>query len=154
MDFTEGLHTPPNTTLVAPPKRSLTRLEVRQVALRETEDEILEQSMAVVEGAMGMLEVDPSVVDEDGNVAMPKVWVDKVKSGEMSKHEAQKRLRAAIYALQPGKDAPVGLKIALDIFTGIAKARAVEKGGPKSLNMVMVQMTAPMPIFDSMDVDE
>ncbi len=155
MSFADDLPTPvKRAPITKVEKRVLTKPELAQIQLRETEDSVLQDAMTVIEGAMGMLEVDPNVLDEEGQIAMPDIWLQAVLSGEMTENEARKRLRAAVYALMPGKDAPVGLKIALDIFTGIAKARAVEKGGPKSLNMVLVQMQAPMPIFDSMEEEE
>lgn len=148
MEWWEDLE-PPVPVLSKAPKRQLTVRERQLDYLRETEDQVYLEALEVVQGSMGMLEINP----EDAK-AIPECWKAMVLSGEMTQHEALKRTRAASYALMPGKDAPVGLKIAQDITTGIAKARAVEKGGPRSLNILMVKMTAPAPMFASMEEDE
>lgn len=157
MSFTDDLPVPQTQKVPlkkAPPPRQLTVAERRQEMLRETEEQVAREALEIVAGVLGMLEVDPDDTDEDGNVLVPQVWADKVALGEMTQAEADKKLRAALYALMPGKDAPVGLKIALDTYAGILKARALEKGGPKTLQMVMVEMTAPAPVFDILEVDE
>lgn len=118
-------------------------LAVAEDTIRAVEDEIHRESASVLRDALAFVEIDPAWEEP------PQEWLEKY--GQL---EAEKRFRAAKYALMNAKEAPVGLKLAKDTFVGMAKARATEKGGPKTLNMTFVQMTRPLPVYKELEVEK
>jgi hypothetical protein len=100
--------------------------------LRHMADSIFAQHLQVISDASEFRNIDPSLPEP------PAEWVE-----ELGYEEAQNRFRIARAAWLPLKDAPVGLKISQQIVTGIMKAKATEKGGPRTLNVIAVQMTTP-----------
>ena len=51
------------------------------------------------------------------------------------------------------KDAPVAIATATKVLTGIVRARATEKAGPKQLNLNMVSITAPLKQLEVIDIE-
>lgn len=145
----EGPTTATNTTPLA---RANNRAEAHRLALEKAqrikgfEDEILENSLAVVSGAMAFMEIDADTSDED----MPASFIEKC-GGDIEK--AKMRMRLARSAWMSRNEAPAGLDMAVRISTNIIRARAVEKAGPRVLNVGVVQMSAPLPVFDTIDVE-
>ena len=88
----------------------------RQEGLRKTEDHVLSQAMTVVGGAIDFAELDPKNIE-----AIPEGWVE-----EYGEKAAKKRVRMAQAGLMPAKEAPVGIKLAAQMVTGIIKARSTE----------------------------
>ncbi len=110
--------------------------------LKKIEDDILKKAMITIDEAMSWRDIDP------GEKNIPPDWMD------MDPDEAVKRLRVANAAWMNKKEAPVGLNIAKDVLVGIIKARATEKAAPMhTLNIMHVQMTAPMPQFDVIQLE-
>lgn len=123
------------TELATKARRDLPE-EVRK-RLRSLEDEILFTSGQAVLDTLAFRDIDP------GTMEAPAEW-------NMDPAEAAKRLRLARAAWENKRTAPVGLAIAPQVFMGISKARAVEKQatGPKTLNVVVAQMTVPLPQYE------
>lgn len=124
-------------------KRELSFREKQQERLREVEDEILADSFTVVGAAINFCELDPENIDE-----IPPEWIEKY--GEKT---ARERHRVAKSAWLSAKNAPVGIKAAMQTSLGIVKARATEKASPKSLSMTLVKMTA-MHEYPSQEIEE
>jgi hypothetical protein len=116
---------------------------VKPSRLRDIEEEIHEEAATVLRDALAFSEIGP----EDKEP--PFEWV---KAFGMEK--AWRRFKTAQYALLTPKEAPIGLRIAKDTVLGMARVRAHEKAGPKTLNMVVVQMSGTLPKFDEVEVDK
>lgn len=134
--------------------------------LRALEDKVLEHSLRIVADAMHFDEVDDNAAEELERLAavaeamrrgeppspatavapqqvIPAHWI-----AELGEEGAKRRMRMARAAWKPIKDSAVGFKIATQVFTGIVKARSVEKGKPVELNIGVVQLSAPLPQFE------
>lgn len=104
--------------------------------IKSVEDGLLEKAEAIVGGVMSFADIDP---DAEGP---PKSWVD-----ELGIEAAVKKFRLAQAGRLSSSAAPVGIKVATAVQATIMKARAMEKSGPKLLNVQLVQMSAPLPEF-------
>lgn len=111
--------------------------------LRDIEEEVHEEAATVVHDAMAFCKIGP----EDKEP--PYEWVKA-----LGMERAWERFKTAQYALLTAKEAPIGLRIAKDIMLGLARVRAREKVGPKTLNMVVVQMSGTLPKFEEVEVDK
>jgi hypothetical protein len=118
-------------------------LVVRADRIRSLEEEIHEESADVIRDALAFADIPPDAEEP------PYEWVK-----ELGMERAWKRFRTVKYALCNLKEAPVALRIAKDTLVGMAKARASEKSGPRTLNMVVVQMTGTLPQFGEVEVDK
>lgn len=116
---------------------------VKPSRLRDIEEEIHEEAATVIQDALAFAEINP----EDKEP--PHEWVKA-----LGQEKAWRRFKTAQYALLTPKEAPIGVRIAKDIVLGLARVRAHEKLGPKTLNMVVVQMTGTLPKFDEVEVDK
>lgn len=113
----------------------------RQDRLRDLEDELLGESMAVVAGAVSFAEID-------GNAELPSAeFLEKFRNHP----DPQKLFRIMKAANKPTKDAPIGLAIAQRTSMGIIKARATAKAAPQPLAL-SVQVVTTMPEFKVLDV--
>ncbi len=137
MDFSEDL---PSSALAEVPKA--TPAASHQI-IKAVEDEIFIEAAHTVRDVLRFKDIDPSMEEP------PLEWV-----GELGEAEAMKRFRMAQAGWLPGSKAPVGLKLAQDTLVGFAKVRAAEKQGPRTLNMVVVKMSAPMPEFEEIEVED
>lgn len=109
----------------------LTREEQIDSALRELENSILQKSLEQIEAGISWPKVAPELGEEED---VPEEF--KKRYGD----KALENYRVARANLMSAKNAPVGLKQNVAVATGIIKARAHEKSGPKILNMNLVEM--------------
>lgn len=128
---------------LAPKGESLSVAAQREV-IAEVEGEIYHRVMKTMDGVAAFGELDPEKMDE-----MPEGWVEA-----FGEREAEVRHRLARAAWMPGADAPVGLKLAANTFVGLAKARAVEKKGPPTLNLIAVSMPGPPQVYESVELPD
>lgn len=115
--------------------------EERDRALKNIESELLRDSMEVVVDSLRFREIKP------GQEEPPPQWVR-----EVGYKRAIERLRVANAGWMSKKDAPIAVQLAQVVAIGIIRSRATEKAGPKTLNVAMVQMSAPLPTFPELDV--
>lgn len=111
-----------------------TREELVNEQLRELENELLTQSLEQIRDAQAWPEVAKELDPKDES-EIPEEWVR-----QHGKKKAKEKFRVARASLLSQKDAPVGLKQSVQVATGIIKARAHEKTGPKILNLQLVEM--------------
>ncbi len=116
--------------------------DLAQERLRDIEDSLYEKATTVVADALSF-----SQIDEENCKEVPGEWI-----AEMGYERAAEKHRTARMALMSSKEAPVGLKLAATVQASITKARAQEKGGPKVLNMTLVQMPGANVVFEEMKV--
>lgn len=115
-----------------------------QAGLQALQDELLEESAAVVAGALRFAQILPT---DRGPSAE---WVERY-----GKAKADEMFRLAVYGQMTAKEAPVGLKIATATMTGIAKAQALTKKGPRVLNMtIAVIPMGQAPVYPELIVEE
>lgn len=122
---------------------SITYQEMQQERLKTIEDNLYENSLAVVNGACEFAELDIDNID-----AVPQKWID-----EMGLEKAKRRHRLAKVGWMRSSDAPVAINTATKIVVGIVRARATEKAGPRQLNLNMITMTIPPPEYGVIDVE-
>ena len=131
--------------VLAAPARPPSRSEENGAELRSIEHELLVSGMGVVGGGIDFVHLDP-----ENPTVMPEGWEE-----EFGFEGARLRLRAAQAGLMSAKEAPVGMKMAMQVVTGIVKARAVEKTGARSLNVAVVKLTIRSPLpYEEVEVDE
>lgn len=111
-----------------------TREEEINSQLRELENELLAQSLGQVRDGLAWPEVAKELDPKD-ETEIPEEWVQ-----QLGKKKAREKFRVARANILPAKDAPMGLKQSVQLATGIIKARAHEKTGPKILNINLVEM--------------
>lgn len=114
----------------------------KQAVLKRLEDELLLESLTTLRDAMAFRDIEPDATEP------PVEWRD------LAPEERMKRLRVARMAHMPSKDAPVGLKLANNLAVGIIKARAQEKGGPKTLNVQVVRLEMAPAQYPELTVEE
>jgi hypothetical protein len=110
--------------------------------LRAIEDRVLTKALRVVEDGLAWADID---IGEKG---IPDEWIRECGSLV----EAKKRQRAAHAAQCGPKEAPVGLKLAKEVFVGVVKARATERAAPKQLNLIVGKMDFQLPSFPKVKV--
>ena len=130
--------------LEAPAPRVLSKAEKRQEQLRTIEDDMLSDGLNLVSGA-----IDITALDPDNPELMPEGWKELYGIAG-----AKKRLRAATYGLMSAKEAPIALKMATQIVTGIIKARAAEKAGTRSLNIGQAVFIGQRVKYDELEVED
>jgi hypothetical protein len=131
----------PETRIKRTPRKLWKNAREQELALRQLSNDIFEGNLYVLEEAAEWRNIEPGQKDP------PKEWIE-----EHGEAEARRRYRIAQTAWLPAADAPVGLKLAREIVVGYEKARASEKSGPKTLNVSVVKMTAPLPQFPEHEV--
>lgn len=97
--------------------------------LQKAQKELYKKSSEVIEDALSFRDLDPSLKEP------PPEWIEKLGTAK-----AWRKFRVAMAGWMSAKEAPVGFKIAKDVFVGISKAMAVSDTGPKQLNMTAVQV--------------
>jgi len=120
--------------LLKPSEVPLTREEIINGQLRELENEILVQNLEQIQHAQSWPEVAKELDPKD-EADIPEEWVKT-----HGKKKAKEKFRVARAAMMSQKEAPVGLKQAVQVATGIIKARSHEKTGPRILNLNLVEM--------------
>jgi hypothetical protein len=109
----------------------------RQDELRSLEDELLEESLRVISGAMRFADIDPMLTEPD------EAFYERFKSDP----DPVKLFRLMKYGQMNAAKAPAGLTLAQKTAVGILKARAGAKGDVKPL-AVSVQIVQSMPAFE------
>jgi hypothetical protein len=117
--------------------------EKRQERLREIEDELLGESLAVLNSSLKFADFDLKEQKEP-----PAEWVE-----EHGREEATKMFRIAQLANMSQKEAPIAFIIAKNLAVGIVKARATERAAPRSLALVYLN-SAPPPSFPVRSMEE
>lgn len=116
--------------------------ERRQDELKAVEDEILQESLAVLRGSLRFADIDFAAQAPDGE------FYEKFRDEK----DPDKLFRVIKAAQMKTSDAPIGLSIAQKTAIGIIKARAADKGKIQPLN-VAVQIVTTMPKFEEQEVD-
>lgn len=112
-------------------------------SLTKMQDSLLEQAHGIIDDHLHFADIDPE--DE----APPQEWIDKL--GEA---KAMRRFRLAQWALLPEAKAPVGMKNAVKIANGMAKANAARGGGTQlNVSVMLVQQDGERPVLDVIDED-
>lgn len=140
MDFLQGTEAPAVEVMMAPSKKQLVKAEQRQ-HLEALEQEVLEESLQVLNGALKFNEVEHD--DEDP----PDEWVERYGATK-----ATKMLKLAKAGKLPANMAPVGIKVAQQVATGILKARG-DGNAPRQLNVQFVQFQAPVVNYPVREVE-
>jgi hypothetical protein len=121
----------------------MTQIDAARARLQGLEDELFHESLSIVHDALKFADIDP------GDEEPPEQWVE-----ELGYEAATKRFRLARMACLSAKEAPVGIKMAQAMATGIIRARAADKGSSHTLNIAVVHLTEQqMPHFPSMEID-
>lgn len=127
-------------------------VKTRADRIADIEEELHEEAATILKDAMHFMDVEPGPLDPETGERLPPqppaAWV-----AELGEEGAKRRLRTAQHALSSSKDAPVGLKLAKDALVGMAKVKAVKNAPARTLNMIVVNMTAVLPEFEELEVD-
>lgn len=116
----------------------------KQNRLKNMEDAILAKSMRILESSLDFPDIDEDTVD------VPQEWIDEAGGDEKI---AKARFRVAKGSWKSTADQPAGIKTAAQIMTGIIRARSTERQGPRVLNVQVVNLSGPLPVFDTIDVE-
>jgi hypothetical protein len=133
--------------VVAKPVTTLTRAQV----IQDVEEELHAESATILLDALHF--ADPCLEgtpDGEGGMLpaqVPDKWIQ-----ELGTERAQRRFRTAQLALLPSKEAPVGLKMAKDALVGMAKVAAAKSAPARAINMVVVNLQAPLPVLEEREV--
>lgn len=99
-------------------------------------ESVFRQTLLVVSDSMHFSEIDQDCTKP------PDEWVQKLGA-----RRAEQRLRIARASWMSPKEAPVGIMVA-KAFAGMAiRAQAIQASGTPTLNVAVLQMSAPMPEF-------
>lgn len=113
------------------------------MTLKTIEADLFQQAMAVTLDSLRAPQIDPTAEEP------PQEWVDELEylSPGRGYELAMERFRTARAAYMSKKDSPVYIQVAQAIAVGISRSRAQLSAGPKTLNVQVVQMSAPLPEF-------
>jgi hypothetical protein len=117
--------------------------DIFQQELKGLESELYKESVEVAQDSLAFREIDP---DEE---QCPPEWIEKY-----GRKRALARFRTAKGGWMSRSEAPAAIDVAGRLVGFMAKARAMEKAGPRILNMTMVEMAGPVNIFPVMKVDK
>lgn len=123
--------------------RPLTVEEEKQAELRKLEDGIFHQHLSVVSDSSFWTEVTQDTTEP------PAEWV-----AELGYKKACQRLRVAKANWYSAKEAPVGIAVSQRVVMGMVRARSMEKHVPRTLNVSVVQMTAPPKTYPSLRLEK
>lgn len=98
--------------------------------IKEVREELFRESAMVCSLAMRFGDIPFGAADP------PDEWIE-----EFGEEEARRRLRYVQAAQMNNKDAPVGIKVATSVLSGLLKSEA-ETHSRQNLNVVMVGLTA------------
>lgn len=146
----------PKTELLAPTPgpRAVEREKAKRARdlakVEEVENELfLESAQAMSDVVQCFQDWDPADKEQQDQLYMR--WQMDPAIGP----ERALRMRNLVRAAWLGKkEAPVGLAIIQSIYVAGVKARATREGGPATMNVQMVQMSAPMPKFPTRVIRE
>ncbi len=128
---------------VVTPGKKLSPEQQREMTLKNIESELYLSAMLITADSFRFREIEPDQEEP------PQEWVDELEYSSPGRgyELAKQRLRAAVAGHKSKKDAPVAIQMAQATVVGIGRARAQLSAGPKTLNVQVVQMTAPLPEF-------
>ncbi len=137
---------------IPPAKESVFKAEPMAIEkpedeLRKLQDELFRSSLEVSTDAMKFSEVDPAAERAEDD----PIFLEWVKS--FGRKRAERKYRVARAGWMAKKDAPVGILESTSMAVGIMKARAVEKGGARILNVGTVNMYAEIPTQPEKEVE-
>lgn len=149
VDPLQRLTLPPEPVTLAVGTRAAQLERQQEDRLKTIQNRLMEQSAAVVDGALHFADIEPLEYMQDPNKPPPQEWID-----ELGLAGAKRRLRVALAAWQGNKTAAVGIKVATDVLGGIVSAKATEKSGPKTINIGRVILPAgSLPVFEEMEIE-
>lgn len=124
-------------------KQKLTVEQQREQTLKTIEADLFLDSMSIVSDSFKFREIEP------GQQEPPQEWVDQLEYQNPGRgyELAKQRLRSANAGWMSKRDSPVAVQVAQAIVVGISRSRAQLNAGPKTLNVQLVQMSAPLPQF-------
>lgn len=142
-DFTAFMtgETPPPTELVVAPNAKLERRQKNLERIETLTDEVLTEAMNGIRAAQRWHEVDPA------STAPPEDWVE-----HLGTQEATRQWRIAMEANHSSKNVAYGLKMSVDVASGIMKARGKEEPA-RQLNVQFVQIQQPVFNYPSKRVE-
>jgi len=144
LDLDDLPEAPPILEGVLEPAQKATAID-RQLEANERlgaiQDSILTECGQIIQDTLHFAKIPADTV------APPAEWI-----AELGEARAWERYRTAQYGLMNAKEAPVAMKVAHQVYVGIVKAKATEKGGPVRLNVEKVYMTIPAPKFPELEV--
>lgn len=130
-------------------KKGPSSLEKIERGLKKVENDLFEESLRVVHSAIShTFDLDPMKPDE-----VPAEWLQELEDKTETLESLGKRKRIAQAAMLSPKEAPVALQIAAKVLGGMQKARAMGDQGAKTLNVNVVTINAPMPVFEEKEID-
>lgn len=130
-------------------KKGPSSLEKIERGLKKLENELFDESLKVVNSAIThTFDLDPENPNE-----VPAAWLQEIEDGTETVESLGKRKRIALAAWQSPKNAPVALQIAAKVLSGMQKARAMGDQGAKTLNVNVVTINAPMPVFEEKEIE-
>lgn len=130
-------------------KRGPSSLEKIEKGLKKIENDLFSESLKVVHSSIShTFDIDPENPKET-----PVAWLEEIDEGTETLESIAKRQRIALASWQSPKDAPVALQIAAKVLSGMQKARAMGDQGNKTLNVNVVTINAPMPVFEEKEID-
>jgi hypothetical protein len=135
-------------------KRTAALGVAQEETLKELQDEVFHGGLVTVRDMLNFREVDPSKsfkANPDNGVEQDPIFVEWC--AEFGEEEALKRYRVAAASWAPDKETPMAIKEAAKLTVGIMKARAVEKGGTRVLNVGTVNMSADIPKLPEVEIE-
>lgn len=148
VDEPEDSKEPVHTSILVAPADPLARKRAQRDRLLGMKDELLQESLGVIRDSMRFRDIDPEL-KRDVDPAFERM------EKELGQEEAQRAYRVAKYALSTAADAPIGLKLAVNVAVGIMKANAAEKGVAPILNVGKVIINqAAIPQFEEREVKD
>jgi hypothetical protein len=115
--------------------------------LKELQEEIFRSSLEVGVDTMHFRDVDPQAEKPEDDPQF-REWRNLY-----GHRKALRKWKVARAGWLPKKDAPVGITEGTSMAVGIMKARAVEKGGTRVLNVGTVNMYAEIPTLPEKEVE-
>jgi hypothetical protein len=134
----EGILEP--AQVVKPRALSVALQKAEQLAM--IRDEIQVESGRIVMDGLAFAKLTP---DQEGPSAE---WI-----AQMGPDRAWERFRTARYNLMNNQEAPVGTKLAMQIYSGIIRAQATEKGAPVRLNVEKVILNVNPRIYPELELE-
>ncbi len=127
-----------------------TRLSAEAAAapdrIQGVQNRIFERALHTIEAALSFADVE---FDEEGRpMGIPQAWIDE--EGEV---KAKKRYRAMLKGQENSQNAPVVMKMAVDVANTIIRARATEKSAPVSINVERAVLQVAPTVYPEQIVD-
>lgn len=131
-----------------PTKDAVTRRREAEEALGGIKNKIFIESLRIAGDFMRARDIDPLLNEEQD----PAYWQIMTELGDTE--ETKKAYRLARAGWLPGSETPAFVKVAVQMATGIMKANAAEKGGPRILNVGRVLIdAAAVPQYEEMEIE-